>query len=119
MVREGTSAASNLSTTLESSVANAGTNDDSRWYRAARIYNAGRVVDENLGVGPTECYASDVANRLVRPFVESPCKAEVIKGLSAAQGVVERGVKAKVGKRDVGRLVYGEERQIRIGGGWS
>ncbi|KAF2125116.1 hypothetical protein P153DRAFT_300971 [Dothidotthia symphoricarpi CBS 119687] len=79
MIHEGTSTSSGLGTTLESCVKDAGagvgTQDDGVWYRAARIYNGGHVEGGDLGVGPTPCYASDVANRLVRPFAQSGCEA--------------------------------------------
>lgn len=41
--------------------------DDSKWYKAARIYNSGHIAASgNLGDGiATHCYASDIANRLV------------------------------------------------------
>lgn len=44
----------------------AGAEDESAFYRAARIYNSGSIYGSgDLGEGvATHCYASDVANRL-------------------------------------------------------
>ncbi|KAF1361116.1 hypothetical protein EJ07DRAFT_90490, partial [Lizonia empirigonia] len=63
MVHDGTDG-DGLETTLQQCLADAGTSDDSKYYKAARLYNAGRITDNNLGIGPTPCYASDIANRL-------------------------------------------------------
>jgi hypothetical protein len=87
MIHDGTNG-DGLETTLTQCVADAGTTDDSKWYKAARLYNAGRITDNNLGIGPTPCYASDIANRLVSPFNWSVCDNNVIGSLSSAQGTV-------------------------------
>ena len=87
MIHDGTDG-DGLETTLTQCVADAGTTDDSKWYRAARLYNAGRITDNNLGIGPTPCYASDIANRMTSWFNESPCDNNVIDTLSSAQGTV-------------------------------
>ncbi|KAJ4370832.1 hypothetical protein N0V86_008525 [Didymella sp. IMI 355093] len=87
MIHDGTNG-DGLETTLTQCVADAGTTDDSKWYKAARLYNAGRITDNNLGIGPTPCYASDIANRLTSPFDGSPCDNTVIGSLSSAQGTV-------------------------------
>lgn len=87
MIHDGTNG-DGLETTLKQCVADAGTTDDSRWYKAARLYNAGKITDNNLGIGPTPCYASDIANRLTSPFNWSPCDSAVIGTLSSAQGTV-------------------------------
>ncbi|KAF3039805.1 hypothetical protein E8E11_001026 [Didymella keratinophila] len=87
MIHDGTNG-DGLETTLTQCVADAGTTDDSKWYKAARLYNAGRITDNNLGIGPTPCYASDIANRLVSPFNWSVCDNNVIGSLSSAQGMV-------------------------------
>ncbi|KAF2097286.1 hypothetical protein NA57DRAFT_77540 [Rhizodiscina lignyota] len=51
---------------LKQCISEAGTDDVSKYYRAARIYNSGSVTDNNLAAGvATHCYASDIANRLV------------------------------------------------------
>lgn len=89
MIHDGT-AGEGLRTTLKSCLAvfdpTGTSNDDSKWYKAAREYNAGPLTDEkNLGVGPTKCYASDIANRLVQPFGDSSCNSNVIATLSNAQ----------------------------------
>jgi len=44
----------------------AGSDDVSKYYKAARIYNSGSVASSgNLNDGiATHCYASDIANRL-------------------------------------------------------
>jgi hypothetical protein len=87
MIHDGTNG-DGLETTLTQCVADAGTTDDSKWYKAARLYNAGKITDNNLGIGPTPCYASDIANRLTSPFDGSPCDNTVIGSLSSAQGTV-------------------------------
>lgn len=47
-------------------LAQAGTSDVSKYYKAARIYNSGSIAASgDLGTGvATHCYASDIANRL-------------------------------------------------------
>lgn len=87
MIHDGTNGDS-LETTLKQCIADAGTSDDSKYYKAARLYNAGRITDNNLGIGPTPCYASDIANRLTSPFNYSTCDSAVIATLSSAQGTV-------------------------------
>ncbi|KAF2996688.1 hypothetical protein E8E13_004729 [Curvularia kusanoi] len=87
MIHDGTNG-DGLETTLTQCVADAGTTDDSKWYRAARLYNAGRITDNNLGIGPTACYPSDIANRLTQPINEGSCDNAVIGSLSSAQGSV-------------------------------
>lgn len=87
MIHDGTNG-DGLETTLTQCVADSGATDDSKWYKAARMYNAGRITDNNLGIGPTPCYASDIANRLTSPFNWSPCDNAVIGTLSSAQGTV-------------------------------
>lgn len=58
---EGTAAGDGL----KQCIAQAGTNDVSKYYKAARIYNSGSVTDDNLSAGvATHCYASDIANRM-------------------------------------------------------
>lgn len=92
MIHDGT-AGEGLRTTLKNSLdffTSTGTTDDSKWYKAARRYNAGEVLmdDANLGVGPTKCYASDIANRLVQPFGDSACNTNVIATLTSTQGSI-------------------------------
>jgi hypothetical protein len=83
MIHDGTSNPA-LGTTLLSSLRGAGPDDTSKWYRAARIYNAGRITDNNLGIGPTPCYASDIANRMVLQFDRSPCDDTKIASMGGA-----------------------------------
>ncbi|KAF1926360.1 uncharacterized protein M421DRAFT_422704 [Didymella exigua CBS 183.55] len=90
MIHDGTNG-DGLETTLTQCVADAGTTDDSKWYKAARLFNAGRITDNNLGIGPTPCYASDIANRLTTPLNWSPCDNAVIGSLSSAQGTIANG----------------------------
>ncbi|KAF2748862.1 carbohydrate-binding module family 50 protein [Sporormia fimetaria CBS 119925] len=65
MIREGSG--KGLDFGLLQALGQAGSNDDSKYYKAARIYNSGHVsASGNLGDGvATHCYASDIANRLV------------------------------------------------------
>jgi hypothetical protein len=85
MIFDGTSNPA-LGTTLLSSLRSAGSDEPARWYRAARIYNAGSVTDNNLGIGPTPCYASDIANRLVMQFAASPCDPSRIASIGSSSG---------------------------------
>lgn len=87
MIHDGTNG-DGLHTTLRTCLANTGATNDSKWYKAARLYNAGRITNNNLGIGPTPCYASDIANRLTNPFDASVCNSAVIGSLSSAQGAV-------------------------------
>lgn len=92
MIHDGT-AGEGLRTTLKNAIDffdPTGTADDSKWYKAARRYNAGEVLmdDNNLGIGPTKCYASDIANRLVQPFGDSACNSDVIATLTSTQGSI-------------------------------
>jgi hypothetical protein len=51
---------------LKQVLAAAGNEEPTRYYKAARIYNSGRVEGDNLGNGvATHCYSSDIANRLI------------------------------------------------------
>lgn len=51
---------------LKQCIQDAGTVGASKYYRAARLYNSGAVVDTDLSIGDgTACFASDVANRLM------------------------------------------------------
>ncbi|TVY18105.1 LysM domain-containing protein [Lachnellula arida] len=51
---------------LKQCIASSGATDDSKYFKAARIYNSGSIASGgNLGAGiATHCYASDLANRL-------------------------------------------------------
>lgn len=74
---------------LKQVLAQAGTNDASKYYRAARIYNSGRVDgSNNLGAGgATHCYASDIANRLIGWANDKHhCKESTIGSLSSSEG---------------------------------
>lgn len=89
MIHEGT-AGEGLRTTLKNSLEyfeRQGITDDSKWYKAARMYNAGPSMNAgNLGIGPTQCYASDIANRLIAPFGDSRCDSSVIASLTGTAG---------------------------------
>ncbi|OAL47883.1 hypothetical protein IQ07DRAFT_601920 [Pyrenochaeta sp. DS3sAY3a] len=92
MIHDGT-AGEGLRTTLKNSLDffdPSGNGNDSKWYKTARRYNAGEILmnTNNLGIGPTKCYASDIANRLVQPFGDSACNTDVIATLTRAQGQV-------------------------------
>ncbi|TVY33953.1 hypothetical protein LSUB1_G007341 [Lachnellula subtilissima] len=51
---------------LKQCIASSGATDDSKYFKAARIYNSGSIDSSgNLGAGiATHCYSSDLANRL-------------------------------------------------------
>ncbi|CAN9103188.1 unnamed protein product [Alternaria alternata] len=87
MIHEGT-AGEGLRTSLkESLVAFSTTTDDSKYYKAARRYNSGsQVTNPNLGHSATACYASDIANRLIKPFGESSCDNNAVAGLTMTEG---------------------------------
>lgn len=88
MIHEGT-AGQGLRLTLNQALDafSSSTNDASRFYKAARRYNSGdQVTDPNLGVSATPCYASDIANRLTRPFGESACDGGTVGGLKGTEG---------------------------------
>ena len=59
---------------LQQGIAQAGWNDGSQFYKAARIYDSGSIAASgNLGQGvATHCYASDVANRLTGGLTGGP-----------------------------------------------
>ncbi|CAN9086399.1 unnamed protein product [Alternaria alternata] len=87
MIHEGT-AGEGLRTSLkESLVAFSTTTDDSKYYKAARRYNSGsQVTNPNLGHSATACYASDIANRLIKLFGESSCDNNAVAGLTMTEG---------------------------------
>ncbi len=94
MIHEGT-AGQGRRTTLANSLAyftGIGVKDDSKWYKTARMYNAGSGMNpNNLGIGPTPCYASDIANRLIQPFGDSTCVNSIIGTLTRASGSINVG----------------------------
>lgn len=50
---------------LVQTIQQAGCDDVSKYYKAARIYNSGSITGNDLSLGvATHCYAADVANRL-------------------------------------------------------
>jgi hypothetical protein len=64
MIRDGV--AGTAGPGLVQDLTQAGCSDDSKYYKAARIYNSGSIpASGDLGApGATPCYASDIANRL-------------------------------------------------------
>lgn len=64
MIRDGVAGTSGPG--LVQNLKQAGCSDDSKYYKAARIYNSGSIpASGDLGApGATPCYASDIANRL-------------------------------------------------------
>jgi hypothetical protein len=87
MIHEGT-AGEGLRTSLKESLsAFSTTTDDSKYYIAARRYNSGsQVTNPNLGHSATACYASDIANRLIKPFGQSSCNNNAVAGLTMTKG---------------------------------
>jgi hypothetical protein len=86
MVKEG--AGLGLQFGLTQAMSQSKASDDSKYYKAARIYNSGSVdASGNLGAGiATHCYASDIANRLMGWASESTsCQEGTI---ASVQGVV-------------------------------
>ncbi|KAG9192605.1 hypothetical protein G6011_11339 [Alternaria panax] len=86
MIHEGT-AGEGLRTSLKESLdAFSTTRDDSKYYKAARRYNSGsQITNPNLGLSATACYASDIANRLIRPFSESSCDSNAVARLTKTE----------------------------------
>jgi len=90
MVREG--AGINRPFGLLQAIQQSGASDDSKWYKAARIYNSGHIAASgNLGDGiATHCYASDIANRLVGwpndDKYQSVCDEGRIQGAAGGNG---------------------------------
>lgn len=66
MIRDGTQGTPD-GDGLKQLLGKTGTNTDSKYYIAARMYNSGSVAaSKNLGDGiATHCYATDIANRLI------------------------------------------------------
>jgi hypothetical protein len=89
MIHEGTSGEGLRTSLKESLNAFSTTTDDSKFYKAARRYNSGsQVTNSNLGHSATACYASDIANRLIKPFGESGCDNDAVAGLTKTEGRV-------------------------------
>ncbi|KAI4955121.1 hypothetical protein J4E91_000977 [Alternaria rosae] len=87
MIHEGTAGEGLRSSLKKSLDAFSTTPDDSKYYKAARLYNSGdQVTDPNLGQGSTACYASDIANRLIEPFSESICDNNAVATLTKTEG---------------------------------
>ncbi|KAI4943689.1 hypothetical protein J4E86_009654 [Alternaria arbusti] len=87
MIHEGTTG-EGLRLSLKKALdAFSATPDDSKYYKAARLYNSGdQVTDPNLGQGATACYASDIANRLIEPFGDSSCDNNAVASLTQTAG---------------------------------
>ncbi|KAI4662440.1 uncharacterized protein J4E79_004730 [Alternaria viburni] len=87
MIHEGTTG-EGLRLSLKKALdAFSATPDDSKYYKAARLYNSGdQVTDPNLGQGATACYASDIANRLIEPFGDSSCDNGAVASLTQTAG---------------------------------
>lgn len=66
MISQGTNGLNPGDTSLVNALQQAGCEDVSKYYKAARIYNSGSVASTgDLGEGvATHCYASNIANRL-------------------------------------------------------
>ncbi|KAI4215634.1 MAG: hypothetical protein LQ351_002103 [Letrouitia transgressa] len=74
MIQEGTGG-TDAGDGLQQCLDQASSDDVSRFYKAARIYNSGSVDPSgDLGAGgATHCYASDIANRLLGYTGQSAC----------------------------------------------
>jgi LysM repeat protein len=74
---------------LQQCITSSGASDDSKYYKAARIYNSGSIAaGGNLGAGiATHCYASDLANRLTGwTGTSSGCSEGTIGTLTGTTG---------------------------------
>jgi hypothetical protein len=95
MVTEG--AGIGLGFGLTQALQQSNANDDSKYYKAARIYNSGSVAPSgNLGDGiATHCYATDIANRLVGwpddSAHHSLCQEGSIGGVQGSNGAYAGG----------------------------
>ncbi|KAF2469671.1 uncharacterized protein BDR25DRAFT_228610 [Lindgomyces ingoldianus] len=92
MIEEGAGIGNDfgLKQTIELSKAS----DDSKYYKAARIYNSGSIAASgNLGDGiATHCYASDIANRLLGwADDDSGCVEATIGSLTSSQSFTSGG----------------------------
>jgi hypothetical protein len=93
MVREGAGIGRPFG--LMQAMQQAGANDDSKYYKAARIYNSGSIAASgNLGDGiATHCYASDIANRLVGwpndDAHKSACQEHAIGGVQGGNSAYD------------------------------
>ncbi|KAL3472387.1 hypothetical protein BJX99DRAFT_235667 [Aspergillus californicus] len=86
MIKDGTAGTSD-GDGLKACLEQAGGDDVSAFYRAARIYNSGSIAASgNLGQGiATHCYSSDVANRLTGWNTgASSCEPNTIGSLNSA-----------------------------------
>ncbi|KAL9043819.1 MAG: hypothetical protein Q9214_003007 [Letrouitia sp. 1 TL-2023] len=74
MIQEGTGG-TDAGDGLQQCLSQAASDDVSRFYKAARIYNSGSIDPSgDLGAGgATHCYASDIANRLLGYTGRSEC----------------------------------------------
>jgi hypothetical protein len=82
---------------LKQGIAQAGCDDVSKYYKAARIYNSGSIAaDGNLGGGvATHCYCSDIANRLTGWYTgTSKCDPTTIGTMTGSSGSSSGGAGA-------------------------
>ncbi|TVY71428.1 hypothetical protein LSUE1_G009850, partial [Lachnellula suecica] len=90
MITDGT-AGTTSGDGLQQCITQSGATDDSKYYKAARIYNSGSIAStKNLGAGvATHCYASDIANRLLGwTGAGSTCNSAIVGTLT---GTVSSG----------------------------
>ncbi|KAH8700984.1 hypothetical protein BGW36DRAFT_425783 [Talaromyces proteolyticus] len=93
MITDGTAGTSS-GDGLKQLLAQAGADDVTKYYKAARLYNSGSIASGgNLGQGiATHCYVSDVANRLLGWATgASSCNTGTIGSLTSAQGSFTSG----------------------------
>ncbi|TVY58499.1 LysM domain-containing protein [Lachnellula cervina] len=79
---------------LKQCIASSGATDDSKYFKAARIYNSGSIASGgNLGAGiATHCYASDLANRLTGwTGTSSGCSEGTIGSITSSSGGAASG----------------------------
>jgi LysM repeat protein len=93
MIKDGTAGTSE-GDGLQQLISQAGTDDVTKYYVAARMYNSGSVASGgNLGQGiATHCYVSDIANRLMGWATgPSSCDSGTIGSLTSGSGSLSSG----------------------------
>lgn len=93
MIKDGTEGTSE-GPGLKQLLSQAGSDDVTKYYKAARMYNSGSIAsDGNLGQGiATHCYVSDIANRLMGWSTgPSSCNANSIGSLTSGSGSLPNG----------------------------
>ncbi|CRG89961.1 hypothetical protein PISL3812_07001 [Talaromyces islandicus] len=93
MIKDGTAGTSE-GDGLQQLIAQTGSDDVTKYYKAARMYNSGSIASSgNLGQGiATHCYVSDIANRLMGWATgPSSCDSNTIGSLTSGSSSLPDG----------------------------